>query len=101
MSPPPLFPQCIIHLLLKHSWGFFNLQLKRDVSSASAVQAEGSPAASTPTDAPRPPDSVPAAAEGEMEVEVEGGGPEGTVDKEAGAQKRALSAQETAAKVGG
>uniref|UniRef100_G3P2N6 tRNA (cytosine(34)-C(5))-methyltransferase n=1 Tax=Gasterosteus aculeatus aculeatus TaxID=481459 RepID=G3P2N6_GASAC len=53
----------------KHSWGFFSLQLKRDVSSASAVQAEGSPAASTPTDAPRPPDSVPAAAEGEMEVE--------------------------------
>ncbi|XP_075968763.1 RNA cytosine C(5)-methyltransferase NSUN2 [Anarhichas minor] len=70
-------------------------KLRKDVSSGSAAQTEGSLAASTPADAPRLPES--AAGEGE------GGGPEGKVDKEAEeeAPKGASSAQETTAKQGG
>ncbi|XP_031709640.1 RNA cytosine C(5)-methyltransferase NSUN2 [Anarrhichthys ocellatus] len=70
-------------------------KLRKDVSSGSAAQTEGSPAASTPADAPRLPESA--------EGEGEGGGPEGKVDKEAEeeAPKGASSAQETTAKQDG
>ncbi|KAM6904344.1 RNA cytosine C(5)-methyltransferase NSUN2 [Lycodopsis pacificus] len=70
-------------------------KLRKDASSGSAAQTEGSPAASTPADAPRLPES--AAGEGE------GGDPEGKVDKEAEeeAPKGASSAQETTAKQDG
>ncbi|KAK9517428.1 hypothetical protein VZT92_014945 [Zoarces viviparus] len=74
-------------------------KLRKDVSSGSAAQTEGSPAASTPADAPRLPES----AAGEGEGEGEGGGQEGNVDKEAEeeAPKGASSAQETTAKQDG
>lgn len=85
-----------------HSWDFcllcrlFSvrcLQLRKDVSSSSAAQTEGSSAASTPADTPRLPESA---------VE-EGEGPEGKVDREAEeeATKGASSAQETTAKQDG
>lgn len=67
------------------------LQLRKDVSSISAAQTGGSPAASTPVDTPHLPESA--------EEEGEGGGPEGRVDEEA--PKGASLAQETAAKQDG
>ncbi|XP_042362227.1 RNA cytosine C(5)-methyltransferase NSUN2 [Plectropomus leopardus] len=70
-------------------------KLRKDVSSSSAAQTEGSPAASTPADTALLPQS---AAE-----EVEGGGPQGKVGKEAEeeAPKGASLAQETTAKQDG
>jgi len=54
--------------------------MRKDVSSGSAVQAEGSPAASSPADAPpRLPES---AAEEEREGGGGGGGPEGEGEEE-------------------
>ncbi|XP_034401448.1 RNA cytosine C(5)-methyltransferase NSUN2 [Cyclopterus lumpus] len=69
-------------------------KLRKDVSSGSAAQTEGSPAASTPADAPRLTESAPV-----EEEEREGGGPEGDVEEEA--PNGASSAQESAAKQDG
>lgn len=66
-------------------------KLRKDVSSSSAAQTEASPAALTPTDTPRLPDSA--------VEEAEGGGLEGKVDEEA--PKGAPLAQETSAKQDG
>jgi len=71
----------------------FRLQLRKDASSRSAAQTEGSPVASSPAD---PPCLLP---EGSPE-EVEGGGPAGKVDGEAEqeAPSGASVAQEAGAK---
>ncbi|XP_054461857.1 RNA cytosine C(5)-methyltransferase NSUN2 [Anoplopoma fimbria] len=66
-------------------------KLRKDVSSGSALQTEGSPAASTPADAARLPES--------MEEGGKGGGPEGKAEEEA--LKGASSAQESTARQDG
>lgn len=68
-------------------------KLRKDVSSLPAAQAEGSPAAPTPADAPRLPESA-------VEEVGEAGGPEGEVDGEAG-EEAPKGAQETTAKQDG
>ncbi len=97
-AEPPPRPRCITHLFsfTNHSWDFLSslsahlpprrLQLRKDVSSISAAQTGGSPAASTPADAVE-------------EGEGGGGGTEGRVDEEA--PKGASLAQEAAAKQDG
>ncbi|KAG7500215.1 tRNA (cytosine(34)-C(5))-methyltransferase [Solea senegalensis] len=71
-------------------WNKRNPRLRKDVPSSSAAQTEASPAASTPADAPRLPESV----------EGEEGDPERKVGEEAEeeASKGASLPQETSAK---
>lgn len=68
-------------------------KLRKDVSSLPAAQAESSPAAPTPVDAPHLPESA-------VEEVGEAGGPEGEVDGEAG-EEAPKGAHETTAKQDG
>ncbi|XP_037651965.1 RNA cytosine C(5)-methyltransferase NSUN2 [Sebastes umbrosus] len=74
-------------------------KLRKDISSSSAAQTEGTPSASTPADTP----CLPESAVEEEEEEGDGEGPEGKLEKEAEeeAPKGASLAQERAAKQDG
>ncbi|KAM9384028.1 RNA cytosine C(5)-methyltransferase NSUN2 [Pholidichthys leucotaenia] len=89
-----------VAVLLKKApmpWNKRYPKLRKDVSSCPAAQTEGSPLVPSPVDAPHPlPES--------SQEEVEGGGPEGKVDREAEedeASKGASLAQEANAKQDG